>query len=277
MKANEQIAAETNSVLHSFSDNTHEITGINERTHDINNQLIALSDMNEQVAELARRINQITKENQQKMDDATNSMEQIHTSTNECKNIIWQLGEESKEILGIIKVITGISNQTNILALNATIEAARAGEHGRGFAVVAGQIQKLAEQTKTAVDDIGKIVTEAVRHTENAVSAMEQSVLLTKAGMDNIREVGNSTAVITSSNSQMSEQIIEMDKTVENIRDQSNKVANGMEQVNENTQNNYTAIEQVASATQENSAGVEEIENMVERIKELANSAVEKL
>ena len=271
------IAAETNSVLHSFSDNTHEITGINERTHDINNQLIALSDMNEQVAELARRINQITKENQQKMDDATNSMEQIHTSTNECKNIIWQLGEESKEILGIIKVITGISNQTNILALNATIEAARAGEHGRGFAVVAGQIQKLAEQTKTAVDDIGKIVTEAVRHTENAVSAMEQSVLLTKAGMDNIREVGNSTAVITSSNSQMSEQIIEMDKTVENIRDQSNKVANGMEQVNENTQNNYTAIEQVASATQENSAGVEEIENMVERIKELANSAVEKL
>ena len=48
-------------------------------------------------------------------------------------------------------------------------------------------------------------------------------------------------------------------------------------QVNENTQNNYTAIEQVASATQENSAGVEEIENMVERIKELANSAVEKL
>ena len=135
----------------------------------------------------------------------------------------------------------------------------------------------MAEQTKTAVDDIGKIVTEAVRHTENAVSAMEQSVLLTKAGMDNIREVGNSTAVITSSNSQMSEQIIEMDKTVENIRDQSNKVANGMEQVNENTHNNYTAIEQVASATQENSAGVEEIENMVERIKELANSAVEKL
>lgn len=277
MKANEQIAAETNGVLHSFSENTHEITGINERTHDINTQLIALSDMNDQVAELARRINQITKENQQKMDDATNSMEQIHTSTNECKNIIWQLGEESKEILGIIKVITGISNQTNILALNATIEAARAGEHGRGFAVVAGQIQKLAEQTKTAVDDIGKIVTEAVRHTENAVSAMEQSVLLTEAGMDNIREVGNSTAVITSSNSQMSEQIIEMDKTVENIRDQSNKVANGMEQVNENTQNNYTAIEQVASATQENSAGVEEIENMVERIKELANSAVEKL
>ena len=48
-----------------------------------------------------------------------------------------------------------------------------------------------------------------------------------------------------------------------------------MEQVNTNTQSNYSAIEHVTAATQENSAGVEEIENMVERIKELAYKAVE--
>ena len=172
-------------------------------------------------------------------------------------------------------MITGISNQTNILALNASIEAARAGEHGKGFAVVASEIQKLAEQTKAAVDDIGKIVTEAVRHTENAVSVMEQSVELTKAGMESIREVGNSTAVITSSNIRMSDQIMEMDQTVENIKQQSSEVAKGMEQVNTNTQSNYSAIEHVTAATEENSAGVEEIENMVERIKELAYKAVE--
>lgn len=275
MKANAQIAEETNGVLQNFSENTDEITGMNERTQDINARLIALGTMNEQVADLARQINERTKENQQKMDDATEGMEQIHASTSECKGIISQLGEESKEILGIIKVITGISNQTNILALNASIEAARAGEQGKGFAVVASQIQKLAEQTREAVDDIGKIVTETVRHTENAVSVMEQSVQLTEAGMEKIREVGNSTAVITSSNSRMSDRIMEMDKTVLNIREQSSEVAKGMEQVNLNTQNNYCAIGHVTAATQENSAGVEEIENMVERIKELAHRAVE--
>lgn len=275
MKANGQIAEETSGVLQSFSENTDEITGINGRTQDINGQLIALEAMNRQVADLARQINERTKENQEKMDDATGSMEQIHASTSECKDIIWQLGEESKEILGIIKVITGISNQTNILALNASIEAARAGDQGKGFAVVASQIQKLAEQTREAVDDIGKIVMEAVHHTENAVSVMEKSVQLTKTGMESIREVGTSTAVITSSNCQMSDQIMEMDKTVENIREQSGEVAKGMEQVNRNTQSNYSAIEHVTAATQENSAGVEEIENMVERIKELAYRAVE--
>ena len=275
MKANGQIAEEANSVLQSFSENTDEITGMNGRTQDINAQLIALGTMNGQVADLARQINERTKENQKKMDDATDSMGQIHASTDQCKDIIWQLGEKSKEILGITQVITGISNQTNILALNASIEAARAGEHGKGFAVVAGEIQKLAEQTRAAVDDIGKIVTEAVHHTENAVSVMERSVHLTKAGMDSIREVGNSTAAITSSNSRMSDQIMEMDRTVEKIREQSGEVAKGMEQVNSNTQSNYSAIEHVTAATQENSAGVEEIENMVERIKELAHRAVE--
>ena len=275
MKANEQIAEETTNIMQNFGENTDEITGMNGRTQDINAQLVTLGNMNGQIAALAREINERTAENQAKMDDATNSMEQIHESTSECKDIIWKLGEESKEILGIINVITGISNQTNILALNASIEAARAGEQGKGFAVVASEIQKLAEQTRGAVENIGKIVKDTVRHTENAVSVMEQSVKLTEAGMESIREVGSSTAVITSSNRQMSDQIMEMDKTVENIREQSDEVARGMEQVNVNTQGNYSAIEHVTAATQENTAGVEEIERMVERITDLAHQAIE--
>lgn len=81
-------------------------------------------------------------------------------------------------------MITGISNQTNILALNASIEAARAGEMEKGFAVVASEIQKLAEQTKGAVDNIGNIVNETVRHTENAVNVMEQTANLTEVPLN---------------------------------------------------------------------------------------------
>ena len=270
MESNRQIVEETGNVLDSFSKNSEEITGINERTQDINARLEELTAINRQLSDLANQVNQLSKENQNKMNSATESMEQIHRSTNECKEIVWKLGEESKEILGIIQVITGISQQTNILALNATIEAARAGEHGKGFAVVAEEIQKLAEQTRKAVDNIGTIVTASVEDTGRAVKVMEQSAELTENGMESMREVGSSTASITSSNEKMTKQIVEMDHTVENIWIQSNEVAKGMQQVNVSTQNNYKAIEQVNAATQENSAGVEMIEDMVVRIRKMA-------
>ena len=270
MDSNRQIVEETGNVLDSFSKNSEEITGINERTQDINARLEELTAINRQLSDLANQVNQLSKENQDKMNSATESMEQIHRSTNECKEIVWKLGEESKEILGIIQVITGISQQTNILALNATIEAARAGEHGKGFAVVAEEIQKLAEQTRKAVDNIGTIVTASVEDTGRAVKVMEQSAELTETGMESMSEVGSSTASITSSNEKMTKQIMEMDHTVENIWIQSDEVAKGMQQVNISTQNNYKAIEQVNAATQENSAGVEKIEDMVVLIRTLA-------
>lgn len=269
-KSNEQIVRETGNVLESFSSNTKEITSANERTQDINARLEELASINVKVSELARKVNELSKDNQSNMDHATGSMQQIHMSTNECKEIICRLGEESKEILGITRTISEISQQTNILALNATIEAARAGEHGKGFAVVAVEIQKLAEQTKRAVDDIGRIVTESVKNTDGAVSVMEQSVKLTETGMCSIQKVGDSTAMITGANDQMTRQIMEMDKTVEDIRIHSSEVASSMEQVNINTKSNYQAIEHVTAATQENSAGAQAIEDMVVRIRTLA-------
>lgn len=53
----------------------------------------------------------------------------------------------------------------------------------KGFAVVAEEIQKLSEQTRTAVESIGAIVHEVVLNTEKAVDAMEQNVLFTQSGI----------------------------------------------------------------------------------------------
>lgn len=141
----------------------------------------------------------------------------------ETTNIMQNFGENMEEI-------TGMNGRTQ--EIHAKLSA------------LGDMNDQVAEQTRGAVDDIGKNVTETVSHTENAVSVMEQSVRLTEAGMESIRQ-------------------------------QSDEVAKGMEQVNVNTKENYGAIEYVTAATQENTAGVEEIERMVERITELAHQAVE--
>ncbi len=73
---------------------------------------------------------------------------------------------ENSKAVENINVLTGtilqISEQTNLLALNAAIEAARAGEAGKGFAVVADEIRKLAEESKTAVNEIQKVTNEVI-------------------------------------------------------------------------------------------------------------------
>ena len=270
LKANQNIAEETQCLLLGSTENTMAVENADSKIQDITEQLIALSDMNHRTAKLTDQIGENTQENQKRMDDATVSMEQIHNSTNECKKIISNLGEESKEIIGIVETITHISSQTNILALNAAIEAARAGEHGKGFAVVAEEIQELSEQTKTAVESIGSIVHEVVKNTEDAVGSMEQNVSYTQKGMESIQKANESAAIITSSNEELVGQIHEIDKAAEIIRGKSGEVADNMKQISNNTQQNCDAAQHVSAETQENSAGTESLAKIVEQIKELS-------
>lgn len=270
LSANQQIAKESERLLQSSLENTEAVEQADDRMQDITALLDELSTMNHKTATLAQQIGENTQENQKRMNEATDNMGQIHESTDVCKEIIAKLGEESKEIIGIVNTITDISSQTNILALNASIEAARAGEHGRGFAVVAEEIQKLAEQTRTAVENIGAIVHQVVRNTEDAVSAMEQSATLAEHGMESIQKANESAALVTGSNEEMVEQILAIDKAAEVIQHKSSEVAAGMKQISNNTQENCGAVEQVTAATQENSAAAAGLADIVEQIKGLS-------
>lgn len=270
LKANREITEEAEQLLCGSTENTQAVENADIKIEDITEQLVGLSDMNHRTAKLTEQIGENTKENQSRMDDVTASMQQIHNSTDVCKEIITNLGEESKEIIGIVETITQISSKTNILALNASIESARAGEHGKGFAVVAEEIQKLSEQTKFAVENIGNIVHEVVRNTEHAVKAMDENVIYTKRGMESIQKANESSVIITSSNEELVGQVHEIDRVAENIRKRSGEVAGSMKQIRDNTQLNCSAAEHVSAATLENSAGTESLADIVEHIKGLS-------
>jgi methyl-accepting chemotaxis protein len=94
-------------------------------------------------------------------------------------NTMRKLGESSREIGNVIKVITSIAQQTNLLALNATIEAARAGEAGKGFAVVANEVKELAKQTAKATEEIGTIINQINDISNSIASAVEEQTATT--------------------------------------------------------------------------------------------------
>ena len=268
MQANELITQENDSLLVSVTENTAEAESTNQRMQEITENINSLSKLNHETALLTEQIEVNTNENQSRMEEATENMEQIFRSTGECKQIISALGDASQEIMGIVQTITSISSRTGILALNATIEAARAGEHGRGFAVVAGEIQKLSEQTKVATEHIGVIVRDVVGNTERAVASMEQNAIFTRSGMESIRKANESATTVTESNGELVKQIQEIDRMAEQIRERSGEVAEAMKKISCNTQQNCSAVEQISAATQENCAGMSSLSGFVEHIKE---------
>ncbi|QEY21755.1 globin-coupled sensor protein [Psychrobacillus sp. AK 1817] len=153
-------------------------------------------------------------------------MELVTGNTEEMAMIIGDLKQSSDEIFQIVGLVKQIAEQTNLLALNASIEAARAGEHGKGFAVVAQEVKKLAEQSKSSVEEITYLVQTSTKLTNKAVSTisdMEKSVELgLESSMDTNRKFNKILLSIDENNNHIDQVEIQVSNLVQVIRDISN-------------------------------------------------------
>jgi len=166
------------------------------------------------------------------------SMGRIDERVKESALIIHKLGERSDQIGEIAGIINDIAEQTNLLALNAAIEAARAGEHGRGFAVVADEVRKLAERTTGATKQIGDTIQTMQNEMKNAVVSMEGGVKEVEIGNNETAKSGNA---------------------LKEILNQINTLA--------------SQINQIAVASEEQSATTNEINNNIQKISKIMDTA----
>ncbi len=114
----------------------------------------------------AERVKVISGRNRQTIELLANEVESA-------SQVINKLQQDSASIGGILDVIRGIAEQTNLLALNAAIEAARAGEQGRGFAVVADEVRTLASRTQVSTQEIQNMIEVLQGGAEKAVAVMD--------------------------------------------------------------------------------------------------------
>jgi methyl-accepting chemotaxis protein len=125
-------------------------------------------------AEASRHANQGADEGKVAMTEALGSMDMLCGELGNARQAMQQLDVHIDSIAGVLDVIRGIAEQTNMLALNAAIEAARAGEQGRGFAVVADEVRNLAGRTQKSTREIHEMIERVQSGARNVVGVVAE-------------------------------------------------------------------------------------------------------
>lgn len=166
------------------------------------------------------------------------------------------------EIGNLANAIAEIADQINLLSLNASIEAARAGEHGRGFAVVASEINKLANDTGEAVSKIQVTVDGVQEAFRTLITSSNELLSFLKDTVtpdyDNFVEVGKQYGKDAMLFGNQSQQVAEM---VENIRAAMNEVS--------------SAIQNIAESTQDTASHSSDINDSVNNVSEVVGSVTD--
>lgn len=215
-------------------------------------------------------VSQAIQTGNQSVVDVVNEMNSIHRSVDQLSEVIAGLGKQSKEIGNIVKLITDISQQTNLLALNAAIEAARAGEHGRGFAVVADEVRKLAEQSAASATQITELIGSIQTETEKAVGAMHENTSKVNTGLTKTQLVKEAFQSIESSITAVTQVVDEVAASVEQMAAGSDQIVNAIEEIKQSAEVNAGTSQENSAASQEQMAAMEEISASSQSLAKLA-------
>ncbi|HDX8426958.1 methyl-accepting chemotaxis protein [Aeromonas veronii] len=150
-----------------------------------------------QAARMTQEAQNVVGQGEDVVERTIKAIDHINREVLRTADTIGLLEQQCSQIGGVISVIRGIAEQTNLLALNAAIEAARAGEQGRGFAVVADEVRSLANRTQGATVEIQQMIEQLQSGARASVTAMSAASHEAQEGVGLAQEAKQAFGAIT--------------------------------------------------------------------------------
>lgn len=210
-------------------------------------------------AEAAQHAEDASAEGRGVVGKTIDAIESLAEEVEHAGEVIHRLESDSTAIGGVLDVIRGIAEQTNLLALNAAIEAARAGEQGRGFAVVADEVRTLASRTQESTAEIQTMIERLQSGAQEAVKVMDTSKDRATSTVEQAVQAGASLQTIAEAVTVINE----MNVQIATAAEEQNAVA---ENINQSVVNISGITEQTAAGAQQTASASNELNELAEHL-----------
>ncbi|MBU3196434.1 chemotaxis protein [Clostridium algidicarnis] len=235
-----------------------------------------LSDFNKDMEELAVNVVNVqikVMDSDKNADEGLETIKTLDSSLGDLEDALSVSNSTVNDLVGklesvntITDSISQIASQTNLLALNAAIEAARAGDAGKGFSVVAGEVRKLAENSKIAVQNITKILEEIkvdILNTSTAMSSGNKALFSQKS---TIKQTKDTFLTIKS---ELNESVNEIEKCIVNLTNSSEKkdiIISSIDDISSLSEENSSLSEEIAATMQSQDSTIQSINEGITNI-----------
>ncbi|AWZ49343.1 chemotaxis protein [Clostridiaceae bacterium 14S0207] len=238
--------------------------------NEINKGVEQITNNIQEVVNASEETSQIADQGKDAIKNAVEQMDKIESCVSDSADVINILGTKSHKIGDIVSLIESVSEQTNLLALNAAIEAARAGEHGKGFAVVADEVRKLAEETKNATCDISVIIKEIQSEVKKAVVSMNEGKKQVQNGNFIVHDAGEAFANIFMSIENVSDQVHQVSAVIEELYAGMGNMVASIENMANISVVSTQSTETIAASSQEQKASMDEVAESAQLLSNIA-------
>lgn len=268
-----QISDKTNVVCQALDDistgNTSTVEAVEHQTNmtsDIHEVISKTNELMKEIVEIKENTNLVLNASVSDMKKLKTQADLSIQSSMEMKESADALEQKTIDVRDITSIILSISSKTNLLALNASIEAARAGEAGRGFSVVADEIRQLAEQTKSATENITRILDELTQNAQKVSERVESTTQISKEQSELIEKTESNFDEVQTKFIKLGENVTNVDEMMNTVFTSNNKIVDSVSTLSATSEEVAASTDEAYTMSKQNVAMVETFLKTMEEV-----------